>query len=362
MIRFTCNICNQPQECSEELFARETESCSSCGSTVRFRALVHLLSVELLGLDLTLAEFPKLKTIRGLGLSDWEGYAELLAEKFDYTNTFRSADPQFDITKPHPTHHGQYDFIIAAEVFEHIEPPVERALSEACRLLKPHGVLILTVPYSLEAATHEHFPELHEYTLAEINGSPILVNRTRDGKLEVFENLVFHGGPGSMLEMRVFNDTSLKEMLLAAGFREVEICSRSYTPHGVVFREQWGLPVVARKEPLTHTRPWMAEMIRGMQELEKFRDRLEEAEFVAKERTAWAQRLDGEIAAARRRINELQAEVEERNQWALSLDTDIAHLTSTIQSLRQQLQAAYSSRWLKLGRILGLGPRLTRDW
>jgi SAM-dependent methyltransferase len=361
MIRFTCNICGQPQQCSKDLFARDSKSCSSCGSTVRFRALMHLLSVELLGVELTLAEFPRLKSIRGLGLSDWEGYAETLAEKFSYTNTFRFADPQLDIRSPGPAHAGLYDFIIAADVFEHVEPPVERAFSEAWRLLKPHGVLFLTVPYSLETATDEHFPELFEYTLAEIDGSPILVNRTRGGRLEVFDNLIFHGGPGSMVEMRVFGEAALKEMLLAAGFREVEICSRCYPPHGVVFREGWGLPVVARKEPLAHARPWMAEMIHRMQELREFRDRLEEAESVARERTAWAQRLDREIDEARRRIVELQDEVEERNRWALSLEWEIARLTTDLRILRQQLEAARSSRWLKLGRTFGLGPRLTGD-
>jgi uncharacterized Zn finger protein len=49
MIRFTCNVCSKSEECSEELFEREGATCSGCGSTVRFRALMHLLSVELFG-------------------------------------------------------------------------------------------------------------------------------------------------------------------------------------------------------------------------------------------------------------------------------------------------------------------------
>ncbi|MGA2326353.1 MAG: methyltransferase domain-containing protein [Bryobacteraceae bacterium] len=361
MIRFTCNVCSQSDECPEESFARERATCSGCGSTVRFRVLMHLLSVELFGLDLTLEQFPRLKSIRGLGLSDWEGYADVLAEKFDYTNTFLNQEPRFDIRMPSPSHYGEYDFIISAEVFEHVEPPVERVFREACQLLKPHGVLILTVPYSLEATTREHFPELHQYALAELNGSPVLVNRTREGKLEVFEHLVFHGGPGSMLEMRVFNDASLKEMLLAAGFREVEICSRSHPSYGVVFREQWGLPVVARKGPVSHTRTWAAEMIRQIDSLRQFRKRVEAAERIAKERTEWAQRLDGEIVAAKRRISELQEEVEQQNQWARGLDLQVSQQAFALVGLLKQLRAANSSRWVALGRLLGLGPRFTLD-
>ncbi|MGC9971439.1 MAG: methyltransferase domain-containing protein [Bryobacteraceae bacterium] len=361
MMCFTCNVCSQSEECSEELFEREGGTCSGCGSTVRFRALMHLLSVELFGLDLELEQFPHLKSIRGSGLSDWEGYADVLAEKFDYTNTFLNQEPRFDISMASPARYGQYDFIISAEVFEHVEPPVERVFREACQLLKPHGVLILTVPYSLEATTREHFPELHDYTLAELNGSAILVNRTREGKLEVFDHLVFHGGPDSMLEMRLFSDTSLKEMLFAAGFREVEICSHSHPAYGIVFRERWGLPVVARKEPLSHTRTWVAEMIRQIHSLQGYRERVEAAERTAKERTEWAQRLDDEILAARRRIDDLQQEVEEQSRWGQSLDIQVSQQASALQDLRKQLRTAYSSRWMALGRLLGLGPRFTLD-
>jgi hypothetical protein len=76
MIRFRCNVCSQSDECPEESFAREGATCSGCGSTARFRVLMHLLSVELFGLDLTLEQFPRLKSIRGLGLSDWRGSAK----------------------------------------------------------------------------------------------------------------------------------------------------------------------------------------------------------------------------------------------------------------------------------------------
>jgi hypothetical protein len=44
--------------------------------------------MELFGQNLTLANFPVRKDIRGVGLSDWLGYAIPLAKKFDYTNTF----------------------------------------------------------------------------------------------------------------------------------------------------------------------------------------------------------------------------------------------------------------------------------
>ena len=82
------------------------------------------------------------------------------AGKFDYINTFYDREPRIDITEPHPDRHGTYDFILSSDVFEHIGVPVERAFDEVYKLLKPHGVLCLTVPFSLKEQTVEHFPEL----------------------------------------------------------------------------------------------------------------------------------------------------------------------------------------------------------
>jgi hypothetical protein len=41
--------------------------------------------------------FPVLKGIRGLGMSDSLDYAQTLAEKFDYPNTYYDREPKFDI-------------------------------------------------------------------------------------------------------------------------------------------------------------------------------------------------------------------------------------------------------------------------
>ena len=56
MVSFTCNICGAYNQV--ENFATEPASCG-CGSNVRLRALIHLLSMELFGQSLPLVEFPK---------------------------------------------------------------------------------------------------------------------------------------------------------------------------------------------------------------------------------------------------------------------------------------------------------------
>src|SRR6476661_4452996 len=181
MVSFLCNICGRNN--TIEVLEQENSSCSGCGSNVRLRSLVYLLSRELFGDGFILPDFPRLPAIKGLGLSDQASYAVPLAEKFDYTNTYYDREPRLDITESHPDRYGTYDFILSSDVFEHIAPPVERAFDEACKLLKPHGILCLSVPFSLQESTAERFPELHEFAVVSLSGSPVLINRTREGAL-----------------------------------------------------------------------------------------------------------------------------------------------------------------------------------
>jgi len=276
----------------------EAPSCAHCGSNVRFRWLVYRLSRELFGRILPLPDFPSDKSIRGIGLTDPECIAQVLRERFTYCNTYLSAEPRFDIrSDPWPA--GELDFLIASEVFEHVEPPVMPAFRSAATLLKRSGVLLLTVPWVWDGDarqaipdlydwkldreddrwlvlnrrpdgeierfwdmvwddgpgpclghTREHFPELHEWKLADEGGSWRLLNRRRDGTAEIFYNLVFHEGPGLALEMRLFTKRGLEQSLHDAGFGHVEFEMDDYAEAGIIFPYPWTRPVVARRESL----------------------------------------------------------------------------------------------------------------
>ena len=212
------------------------------------RGLLRALSLELFGVNLTLPDFPRVKSLRGLGTSDGVQYADALAAKLDYRNTFYDREPRFDIANADASEHGRYDFLLSSEVFEHVPPPVSAAFETARRLLKPTGVLLLTVPYSFEAATAERFPDLHEFGLARVGDRLVLVNRARDGRIQVFEDLMFHVSFGSpALEMREFSESDLQRMLCAAGFAETRIYSEEYSPFGILHSEACSLPIAARK-------------------------------------------------------------------------------------------------------------------
>jgi SAM-dependent methyltransferase len=285
-----------------------------------------------------------LKGIRGFGMSDPPELAQRLAEKFDYTNTFYHQPPRLDIADPTPEHlvenTARYDFILSSEVLEHVSPPVERAFANLYRILKPDGLLVLTVPYRIDGCTAEHFPELHEYSLASPGGRTVLVNRRRDGSLEVFENLSFHGGDGSTLEMRVFSETSLKEVIHGAGFASTRIASQDVPAFGVLHGETWSLPMVARKGDF---RPPAAEIAAA------YGDTVRKAASLAQqfeERTQWALALQKEKETAVADFHHVASEAEEAARHIQNLEKNLAEA----RAARAKIE---SSWWTRAGRKLG---------
>jgi hypothetical protein len=296
-VKFDCNICGCTENSLEAAHYENPElpSCLECSSNVRLRWLVHRLSRELFGRSVPLSHFPVDKAIRGMGLTDPTPIATRLAEHFTYCNTYFDAEPRFDI-RFDPSPLGQLDFLIASEVFEHIEPPVIDAFHNAARLLKRSGVFLFSVPWvwsgdgsqtlpafhdwrldreagrwvivdrdvngavrrfydpSFDGSpgpslghTREHLPELHDWTLSNENGTLELLNRREDGMSETFRNLTFHGGPGLALEMRLFTKADLEAIFRASGFASVEFDNQESADSGIIFPYPWGHPIVARK-------------------------------------------------------------------------------------------------------------------
>lgn len=249
-IAFVCNICDRENEAMLYQLTREDPSCSKCGSSVRLRTIIRILTTELFGHSLRISQIPRSSHLSGIGMSCWHGYANALARRMRYRNTFYHCEPRYDVAKGDASLDGSLDFAISTDVFEHVDPPVSKAFANVRKLLKPEGVLIFSVPFSHPggepAPTMEHFPDLHRYELEQVDQLYRLRNTTRTGEVQVFDELVFHGGPGSTLELRVFSEWSLLDELKTAGFDEVTIYSSSDLRHGIHWETKWSVPMAAR--------------------------------------------------------------------------------------------------------------------
>lgn len=253
-VNFLCNICNHSNDALISSLTREEATCSGCGSTVRMRAMVQILTAELFGKSMRIDEIsPPRPDIVGIGMSCWEVYANRLAHKVKYVNTYYHQEPFLDITDIDEKMVNTLDFIVSTDVFEHVAPPISTAFTNARRLLKENGVFIISVPFDRpdepKAETKEWFPNLYDWKIEEVEGRWLLYNTTRDGNHEQFDDLCFHGGPGTTLEMRLFSKASLIHELVAAGFNDITLYSEPHLDLGIQWPCGCSLPIAARVKP-----------------------------------------------------------------------------------------------------------------
>ena len=165
-------------------------------------------------------------------------------------------------------------------------------------MLKPHGFLGVTIYCNHSDQMREHFPDLNEYRVVPLGDSEVLINRRRDGTLEVTDQLTFHGGFGETLEMREFGATALRAGLLNAGFREVDLLTRNVPRYGIFFDDDTSQPLIARKSGYSMDQSARSQLV-----------------------DAWrAERSRADLLA-------------------------------------EQIHLATDSRWLRLGRKIGVGPK-----
>jgi SAM-dependent methyltransferase len=243
---FSCNICGQPCQAWIAELSRDGPSCKTCGSTARMRSIIHVLAVELFGKGLTLPEFPEGSTLTGIGIRDWQGYALPLAEKFNFKSIYSDKNPRCDILAIDSAFEGKVDFVLASDVLQLVPPPVSLVLEKVRRLLKPEGVFVFSAPYGKAPSTLEHFPDLHEYQILDTEGRFYLKNITKEGLVQTFDDLVFHAGTATDLEMRIFGELSLINEIVRAGFNKVKIYKADDLTYGIYWPEDWSLPIAAR--------------------------------------------------------------------------------------------------------------------
>jgi SAM-dependent methyltransferase len=226
---------------------REHLTCVGCQGSARFRGIVHAIQRELLGdpLGAVFRSAAERKDITGIGISDPHIYSFDLDRIFHYTNTFYHREPLLDIIKAESVEsYDPVDFVVCSDVLEHVSPPAITAFQNLRKLVQPGGVLILTVPYLEGYDTIEHYPHLYKWKTVEMgDGHYAIVNLRRgdftrpDGipYIECFPRPVFHGGPGEVLEMRLFGEGDLRARLAYVGFSSVEAFEANLPEIGYVW-------------------------------------------------------------------------------------------------------------------------------
>jgi len=277
---------------------------------------------------------------------------------------------------------ASFDLVTAFEVIEHLHD-WRSLLAEAHRVLDPNGLLIISTPnkrYYSEARAksgpnpfHQHEFEFREFQAALSEFFPHVEILFQD-RVEAF---AFYDGTFSNKDQ-----TSRTEADVARPSGDPEtanffigICSCAplpelpsflYVPRASNLLREREQHIRLLEQELAQVRAWLHEttadrdQVQKQLESEQARDLkiITELNEEMRRKTEWAldigQRLTAkgdELMEALRLLDRAEATVIERTDWARRLDTQLQETAAQLEMVRQ-------SRWLRLGRQLGLGPHV----
>lgn len=283
---------------------------------------------------------------------------------------------------------ASFEMITAFEVIEHLCDG-RRLLSEAKRLLASAGLLVVSTPnkrYYAEARAKSGPNPFHEHEFTYDEFQAALGEFFPHARI-LFQNRIeafaFYGGA----------QTSEAKAQLASSPCDPEnanffigICSSAplpdtpsyiYVPRAANLLREREEHIRLLEEELANVKTWLDQTMADRNTLLTVHTDLQRqfhaeqtraAEIISdlnaenRRKTEWAleteQRLTseiekrvGQLTEAIRLLDRAEATVAERTGWARSLDAQL-------QETQTQLALVRQSRWLKLGRQMGLGPRV----
>src|SRR5579883_2462990 len=315
---------------------------------------------------------------------------------------------------------GRFDLVVAFEVIEHLEHWREFLL-EARRVMAPNGQFIVSTPNKLyynesrggQGANpfHVHefeFEEFREALRAVFPHVSLFLENHVEGV--TFQPAPDSTPPGNTVEVRVdAGDAAPAEshFFLAVCAHRPQIGNPTfvYVPRAANVLRERERHIALLEGELAKKYAWLAQALAEHEELTaKFRALQQELE----RSNQWAEELNREIAgrrarivelqeelareqeSARRKIAELEEDIRAKTQWARDVEAALtaevrkqtADLVAAVEALHrtekeldertawalalqkegemlaQQLAVVRASRWVRLGRRVGLGPAL----
>jgi SAM-dependent methyltransferase len=269
-----------------------------------------------------------------------------------------------------------FDLVTGFEVIEHLSN-WRGLLAEARRVLHPEGVFLVSTPNKLyytesRGAEGPNPFHAHEFEFAEFQAALSeffpCVSVLLQNHVEAFA--FYPDGPLPPVDARVdgVRGTSQDAHFFLA------VCSIQRVPalRGLLYVHQ-GSNLLRERERHIHSLERELEEARGQRD-EMMRihaeltHHLEEQNRWAlqmrdevEEHRRWAAQLDQELNVARDRLDQLQRELEDRTAWAVSLNERAQELTRRVEIFDARWHMLRESRWIKLGRKIGVGPQIDEE-
>ena len=272
---------------------------------------------------------------------------------------------------------ASFDLVTAFEVIEHLQD-WRALLTEAHRVLEPNGILIVSTPnkrYYAETRAksgpnpfHEHEFEFQEFQMAlrEFFPHVQILFQDRVEALAFYDGAQTHGTEAELARSSGDPETANFFIGICSCAPLPQLSSFLYVPRAANLLREREEHIRLLEQELTQVRTWLEETTSDRNHLQK-QFELEQTRALqiitelheeTRRKTEWALDIDQRLTAKCAELVETvglldraEATVIERTDWARRLDTQL-------QETIAQLELVRKSRWLKLGRQLGLGPQV----
>jgi SAM-dependent methyltransferase len=315
-----------------------------------------------------------------------------------------------------PFRNGTFDLVVAFEVIEHLTD-WQALLRESRRVLRDDGLMIVSTPnrayYTESRGTEGPNPyHVHEFEFTEFREALLeffpQVSILLQNRVECFA----FTNRGGRADASVASGGAPEEanfFIAVCGVHAAQTLSDFvYVPRAANLLRERERHIRKLEAELAQTKTWLDEQIQAQVELQRKHESLT---LHLEQQNRWARELEANWTAAQKRVVQLQDELkvlqetadrriqelegdvvrlEAENranvQWATELDTRLAEraeqLAATVRLLdvaegnviertqwaqrldgelaevRAQLAMVRQSRWVKLGRGVGVGPKL----
>ena len=248
-----------------------------------------------------------------------------------------------------PLPDASVDVVASFEVIEHLND-WQALISEAARVLAPHGQLLVSTPnriYSQESRQEPNPYHVHEFDYSEFESEL--------GKYFPYVMLFLENHsdavtfiPPQREDVRTRLEGRERDPQSAHFF--LAVCSKQpqHGPPAFVFVPSGGNVLREREQ---HVKALQEQMHELEQHITTLQEQVRELEQENAERTRWAQELDAELESVRsdrrgliERLDETEQRVTERSNWAMSLDRELKETQQHLASLKQSLVFRISRR------------------